>query len=261
MMARLLLNFLTQLNLFVFLVMATAVQAVELKVDSLKWDNERSINGVAVKRASEGDFKIFYAEVGKIVERPIKEVFNDVTRFADRCNDEYKDKRRFTPKDFHCQVLNKNMVETVFIREFKAPLEKIVNRLPGETERFLLYRNLYNRDEFHYYDLVTVVEGKTSAGKQTIKVTYQMLNDDESKIYLASPELKKSVFAAIQGDYILEDLDGQKTLVKMTYASKTDHWMLTSMFATGTIFNSMSEGTSSTLSSLDKPLLVVPASK
>ena len=33
----------------------------------------------------------------------------------------------------------------------------------------------------------------------------------------------------------------------MTYASKTDHWMLNSSFAVGTIYDKIAEGTSSTM--------------
>ncbi len=236
----------------VFLLAFMSCAFADFSIQGLKFEDQRDMNGVHVENAKINDARVFHATLGKVIERPYSDVVSDILRFDERCNNDYRDKRRFSPKEFNCQHLNKNLVESIIIRDIKAPPAKAEN----EKERFLIFRNIYNREAFQNYDLVIFTEKLDGNKKHLAQISYAMMSDDEAQKYLATAEKKKSVFDVIQGTYEIEELDGGKCRVGMTYTTKTSYWMMTNGFAVGMIYKSMAEGTMSTLQSFDHPLVV-----
>ncbi|MBI2520398.1 MAG: hypothetical protein HYV97_08265 [Bdellovibrio sp.] len=243
-----------QPTLLLFLLSWGATAFAQFSIQGLKFEDQRELNGVKVQNAKIDDARVFHATLGKVIERPFADVVSDILHFEQRCNNEYRDKRRFSPKEFNCQHLNKNLVESVIIREIKLPATKMEN----EKERFLIFRNIYNREAFQNYDLVIYTEKTGGLGKRVAMITYSMLSDEEAQQYLTTWEKKKSVFDIIQGSYEIEELEGGKCRVGMTYTTKTSYWMMTNGFAVGMIYKSMAEGTMSTLLSFEHPLAPVP---
>ena len=246
-----------QLTLFLFFVSVAVTAFAEFSLQGLKFEDQREINGVQVQNANVENGRVYHATLGKVIERPFLDVVSDILHFEQRCNNEYRDKRRYSAKDFNCQHLNKNLVESVIIRDIKFPVKKVEN----EKDRFLIFRNIYNREAFQNYDLVIHTEkgGEKSGttGKRVATITYSMLSDEETQQYLTTSEKKKSVFDVIQGSYEIEELDGAKCRVCMTYTTKTSYWMMTNGFAVAIVYKSMAEGTMSTLLSFEHPLAPV----
>ena len=88
---------------------------------------------------------------------------------------------------------------------------------------------------------------KDESKKEQLIVTYTMIPTEEVAKYIDSPKESDSYFNAVEGSYILTRLQDNLIKLTMTYASKTDHWMLNSSFAVGTIYDKIAEGTSSTM--------------
>ena len=143
-----------QLTLFLFLVSVAVTAFAEFSLQGLKFEDQREINGVQVQNANVENGRVYHATLGKVIERPFLDVVSDILHFEQRCNNEYRDKRRYSAKDFNCQHLNKNLVESVIIRDIKFPVKKVEN----EKDRFLIFRNIYNREAFQNYDLVIHTE-------------------------------------------------------------------------------------------------------
>ncbi|OFZ17141.1 MAG: hypothetical protein A2X86_01435 [Bdellovibrionales bacterium GWA2_49_15] len=239
--------------LLIIFIVATAPAFAEFSIQSLKFEDQREMNGVKLETAKVDDARIFHATLGKVIQRPFSDVVSDILHFEQRCNNDYRDKRRFSPKDFNCQHLNKNLVESIIIRDIKLPPAKMEN----EKQRFLIFRNIYNREAFQNYDLVVHTEKIVASGKRLALITYGMLSDEEVLPYLATSEKKKSVFDVIQGSYEVEELEPGKCRVGMTYTTKTSYWMMTNGFAVAMVYKSMAEGTMSTLVSFEHPLAPV----
>jgi hypothetical protein len=212
----------------------------------------RVINGVSLHSGIEGELRTYHATVVKSIEAPFDFIVDKILRFQDRCNNEYKDKRVNLAKDFVCPYHNDNLVESVPIREFKASAPAMEADL---KDRFILWRNIYNREDFNYYDMVEVREISRVKGKREYKITYRMLNDDEVAKFLDEPKKKNSAFNHVEGGYLVKEEEQVKTRVELMYATQTDHWLLNSGLAVSVVMKNVAKGTNNTLDQLTQAVL------
>jgi len=221
--------------------------AFGMLADNIKFDDTRTYGDVIVKNVKQGDFRVYHAELGSDIDSNFDTVLKRILAFDERCNNDYKEKRKYMDKTKDCAQHNDNLVESFIIRDLKKGHAVLDN----ETQRFLILRNIYNRETFQYYDLVTVQQSRNQQGKRKAVVIYRMLSDAEAQTYIEHPVKKNNVFNVIEGVYTIEELGDPKTSVKMSYTSQTDHWMLTSGFAAGIVSKNVAKGTSATLKSLN----------
>jgi hypothetical protein len=214
-------------------------------------EGKKEIEGAILHNLKIGDMRIIDARRDVELEIPLTILAQKVLNFEERCNNEFAERRELSDKKKQCPVLNHNLVESVKI-PFK--LDYKYEKLTGEKERFVLWRKIYNREEYYYYDLVTVVEINSE-----ITISYKMLSDDEAKALIDNPRARNTAFSFIEGGYVLKSDGPAKTKVQMLYLTKTDHWLLNSGPALSVIYKNVAKGFNNTLEQLNQ--LRVPTMK
>lgn len=216
--------------------------------DGIKLNEKKIINNVTLHSTLIEDTRIFHATSTKLVQRSISELIPIVIAFENRCNNDYSKKKTLLINHPRCKYFNQNLVESFPIKKIKKNYKK----LPNEINRFLLHRHVYNRKETYYYDLIIVRKTKNKENQDQVIVSYQMLTDKQVREYMDNPVEKESYFQSAEGAYILTKIGKNQTSIELTYASKTDHWVLNSDLAVSTIYGKIAEGTSSALKTFEK---------
>ena len=200
------------------------------------------INGVKVSSQEEKEFKSFNATGKIVVNADLETIKNEILKFNNRCNQDNKKRRQFTEKSYKCPYHNPSLVESVIIKDIKnKDLEK------ETVDRFLVWRNVYNRNAYSYYDLVEV-KNKSDG----VDIEYSMLPDTEVSKYLNEFTKKETAFDQSSGVFEIRKLkNGQYTLV-LKYYSKTNHWLLSSKMAESTIYEKVAKGVSLAIESVKK---------
>ena len=209
--------------------------------NGIKFEEEFKKDNFVVKNALVEKTRYFQGIGSDVIEANIESVLVQVLDFKSRCNQEFVRKRKETPKEFKCRFHNPSVVESIIIRDFKT--QKNSRKLLDE---FLIWRNVYNRSSYQYYDRVTV----TQVDKKSILVRFEMMKDEDVKKYLDNPKKKDTAFNTTGGEFLLTTLGPKKTKIKMTYFSSTDHWLLSSGMAKDTISEKIAEGSRRTLDSI-----------
>ncbi len=216
--------------------------------EGINLNDKKIIKGVTLHSTLLEDMRIFHATSTKLVQRSISELTPIVIAFENRCNNNYSNKKTLLKNHPKCKYFNQNLVESFPIKTIKKGYKK----LPHETNRFLLHRHAYNRKETYYYDLIIVRKTKNKNNQDQVIVSYQMLSNEQVKKYIDNPVEKESYFQSAEGAYILTKIGENQTSIELTYASKTDHWLLNSDLAVSTIYDKIAEGTSSALKTFEK---------
>ena len=113
-------------------------------------------------------------------------------------------------------------------------------------DEFILWRNVYNRNSWQYYDHVTVKQ----IDKKNILVRFEMMTQEKQDLMLSKSKKRDTAFLTTGGEYYITSLSKNKTKVRMTYFSSTDHWLLSSGMAKGQIVEKIAkEGSRRTLNS------------
>ena len=234
--------------LILCLFLSVQINASSKTIDGKELTGHKVIKKVSLFNTKINDLRIFFAETTGNVKASIEDVTKVVLAFDQRCNNKYVNKRRFTSKKLKCIHHNQNLVESFVIRDFK----KVEKTPDNEIDRFLIYRNIYNRNSYQYYDLVTVREVNNKLGKKKRIISYGMLTKKELKKYIENPLEIKTAFNYAGGKYILTEMSKNVVSLKMEYTSKTDHWLLNSGIAVGTIYEKIAKGTNATLENIIK---------
>lgn len=209
-------------------------------------EDRKDIDGVILHSLKIGDMRIIDARQSIAIKAAVSTLSASILRFDDRCNNDYAERREFSDKKKVCPIFNQNLIESVRL-PLKAGLA--YERLAGEKERFLLWRKIYNREEFNYYDLVTVREINGE-----FIIYYQMLKDEEARALLDNPRPRKTAFNHIEGSYSLRADEEGGTLLTMTYKTQTDHWLLNSGPALSVIYKNVAKGLRNTVEQIEKSL-------
>ena len=202
------------------------------------------IDGISVSASKKGDSKSFFAK-GKVeLESSLTTTKNAILDFNNRCNQKLAKKRTVVSKEFKCKFHNPSLVESVVIKDLRN--KKYTND-KKVLEEFLVWRNVYNRNAYSYYDLIVVRKIK----ENQINVSYKMLNDEEVSFYLNSYKKKKTAFDESRGVFKIQNIKS-KIHLTLNYTSKTGHWLLTSSLAESTILEKVASGTKLAIDAVKK---------
>ena len=209
--------------------------------NGLKFEESFEKEKFVVKNTLVDDVRYFIGEGEETIESSMEKVLVEVLDFSGRCNQDYVKRRKETSKEYKCRFHNPSLVESVVIRDFKKSPES-----KKYLDEFILWRNVYNRNAWQYYDHVTV----TQLDKKNILVRFEMMNKEKQKKYLPKAKKRDTAFLTTGGEYYITRLSKNKTKVRMTYFSSTDHWLLSSGMAKGQIVEKIAEGSRRTLNSI-----------
>jgi len=210
-------------------------------VAKINYEEELKISDFTVRNGLIKDERFFMAEGEEVINASLEKVLIAAASFQDRCNQKLNNKRKFTEKDKVCPYHNPSLVESVIIRDFNK-VKKEANLL----DDFLIWRNVFNRNSYSYYHHVLIRQ----INKKEVHIKFSMLQDNEVKNYLNDFIKRDTAFKTSGGEYFIKSVGKNKTNVKMLYYSSTNHWLLSSSVAKGTIMQRIGEGSRRTLNAI-----------
>jgi hypothetical protein len=199
-------------------------------------DKTEQLNGVSLKSSKEKAVRTFNAVTERTFPYPLTLVKKAVTNFTEKCNNAYKDKRKFSAKEIDCKYHNENLVETFIVNDIR-PMESF----KGLSEFYLVGRQVYNRGNFGFYELATIRESVNEKSQKTISVVLKMLNDADVRLYTTPKFEKASAFDNSTASYTLTELAPNITSMTYEYTADTDHWLLNKEVSVPQVFASISK--------------------
>ena len=174
-------------------------------------------------------------------------VSKGLTNFEEKCNNDHKDKRKFTPETYNCRYYNENFIET-----FKVTDLRRTDDFKEFSEAYLLGRQVYNRGTYGYYELVTVHETKNEKGQKVVSIRLKMLNDNEVSLYTAPKFEQDSSFDSSTTTYILTEISPTQTNFRLEYSALTDHWLLNKEISVPQVFAGISKSINDLVKTLEE---------
>ncbi len=211
-------------------------------------DKKETINGVTVQTGKQDSSRIYQGSITKTFPYKLDTIKKSVMNFHEKCNNSLKERRKFTDKNADCKYHNENLVETLVIKNIK---QTGWTKAPGEVERFIMGRLIYNRGSFGYYELVQIFHGKNKKNQNTIKIVQTMLDDKATKLYVTPAFDKDSAFETIQCTYTLTELSPTKTKLRYKYSANTEHWILNKEVSIPQVFASISKSINDLVKTVD----------
>lgn len=212
----------------------------KFKVDAEEFNQEFNVKSTSGKS---GSIRAYKSSKTELFDMSRDELLPLILNFEEKCNNEYKSKRKLTNPSYDCPIHNQNLIESKIIEldSKKYTFEK------NEIKRFLVKRRIYNQSNYEHYDLIQIFKDK-----KTTSIIQTMLDDEAVKQYLEKPEKKDSVFLEARGSYILKEKGKNKTELTYTYETETDHWILNKSVSTSKMFKASAEGINLLFKSLKK---------
>lgn len=205
------------------------------------------INGVKVKTEKKNGMRSYVGYIEKILPYSIEYVKMGTTNFSEKCNNNYKSKRKYTDKKANCKYHNDNLVESFTLKNIRQH-----ENFKDFNEVYLLGRLVYNRGSFGYYELVKVKEETNHKKLKTISITMEMLNDNQVKKYISPKFSKESAFNTSICTFNLRQIGPEQTLVGYEYSALTDHWLLNKDISITQVFSSISKGINDLMITVEK---------
>lgn len=230
----------------IFVCLATLI-ALYAQASTMKMDKVETINGVDLQSGKQDSVRTYQGHVSKVFRFPLEIVKKGVVNFTEKCNNKFKDKRKYTNKTLDCKYHNENLVESFVVRDLKPSFAKE----NGETERFLIGRLVYNRGNFGYYELVRFFDGVNSKGQRTFMIVQKMLEDKEVNQYISPKFEKESAFDRSTGVYTLTMLGPKETELTYDYKADTNHWILNKEVSIPQVFSSISKSINDLVKTVD----------
>jgi hypothetical protein len=199
-------------------------------------DKTEHLNGVSLKSSKIKAVRTFNAVTERTFPFPIALVKKAVTNFTEKCNNAYKDKRKFSSKEIDCKYHNENLVETFVVKDIRQ-----VENLQELSEFYLVGRQVYNRESFGFYELATISESVDHKNQKIVRVVLKMLNDAEVRFFTTPKFDKASAFDNTIASYTLTELGPSITSMTYEYTADTDHWLLNKEVAVPQVFASISK--------------------
>jgi hypothetical protein len=194
------------------------------------------INGVSLKSGKESAVRTYVGSTEKTYPYPAAIVKKGITNFTDKCNNDYKSKRKFTDEKTDCKYHNDHLVESFVITNLRE-----MDHFKNFSEVYLVGRQVYNRGSFGYYEMVQVAESVNEKKQKTIKITLKMLDDDEVKLFTSPKFSKESAFDASFASFTLTEIAPGQTHMAYEYSAETDHWLLNKEVSVPQVFASISK--------------------
>lgn len=210
-------------------------------------DKTETLNGVNLESEKQSSVRTYSGKIERTLPFAIDLVKKGVTNFTEKCNNSFKDKRKYTSQTVDCKYHNENLVETFQVTDIKEN-----QTLKGFSEYYLLGRQVYNRGAFGYYELVTVSESTNEKNQKTIRVIQRMLNDDEAKMFTSPKFSRESAFDSSMGTFVLTSLGPNETQVQYEYSAETDHWLLNKEVSVPQVFASISKSINQLVSTIEE---------
>lgn len=203
-----------------------------------KFEKKETIKGVTLQTGKKDSSRVYRGSVSKTFPQSLELVKSEVMNFTGRCNNSYKDRRRYTDKKYDCKHHNANLVESFIIKDLKTTgWQKETN----EVDRFLIGRQIYNRGSYGHYEIVQVFETLNDKNQKTVKIVQRMLNDKEVKKYISPKFSKDSAFENSIATFILTEVSPTETAFEYEYIADTEHWILNKEISVPQVFSSMSK--------------------
>lgn len=218
-----------------------------------KMDKKDTINGVFVQSGKNNSTRYYSGSISKIFPYQLGTIRNSIVNFDQKCNNSFKDRRRFTNKSISCKYHNDNLVETMVIKNIKSEGWK---KETGEVERYILGRRIYNRGEFGYYELVRIFESKNQQNQKTVKIVQTMLSDKEARTYLTPAFERDSAFDKASATFTLTEINSRETDLKYEYSAETEHWVLNKEVSVPQVFSSISKSINDLFKTVDAESVV-----
>ena len=204
------------LLLFLFLSLSTLAQ--------------KTIDGVELETSKTNSIRTLKASKSVTLNLGLEDSLKLVINFEEKCNNSYKDRRKWSDKQKSCTFHNNNLIETIHYREIK-------NKNSDLKDHFLLLRHGYNRGTFLYFEEITIEQSANE-----IHVKQRLLSDEEVKTFLETKIETLFSFQSVNPHFHLKALEENKTQLTFTYQSSTDHWLLNKEMMIGEIFESTAKG-------------------
>lgn len=214
-----------------------------------KMDKKDTISGVSVESGKKDSTRLYRGTYTKSFPYSLNTVKNSIVNFQEKCNNNYKDRRKYTDKKLNCKYHNDNLVETIVVKDIK---QVGWAKAEGETERYVLGRLVYNRGSFGFYEVVTVIEGKNAQNQKTVTLVQKMLNDNQAKVYIHPSFERDSAFNDTTATYVLTEIGPNQTALSYEYKAETDHWILNKEVSVPQVFASISKSINDLVKTMDK---------
>ena len=198
------------------------------------FDKTDVLNGVTLKSGKEDSVRSFMANTDKLLPYPINLVKKGITNFSQRCNNSYKDKRKFTSEKENCKYHNENLVESFVIHDIRK-----MDYFKNLSEAYLVGRQVYNRGSFGYYELVTINESMNEKKQKTITIVLRMLDDKEVNLFTDPKFTRETAFDNSATTFTLTQIDANQTHLAYEYRAETDHWLLNKEVSVPQVFASI----------------------
>lgn len=227
---------------FLVSVLSLSASGINIKKYTIDYREKSQEFDVHMLSGKRGDIRLYQGTISDIIARPVQDVLETVLAFDERCNNEYRDKRRISDKSKDCPYNSDSLIESVIVRELKnKKLDK------NEIKRFVVKRRSYNRGVYTYNDLIRVYKYMDG-----FKITMDMLDDKSSKAYISTPLNKKSVMKTSGGTYFILPEGKGRTRYTYTFTCSTDHWLLNKSITVGKFFSDMAKNLRSEFNTLKK---------
>lgn len=211
-----------------------------------KFDKEETLNGIQLKSGKSNSVRTFSAKTEKTFSYPIELVKKGITNFTEKCNNSYKNKRKFTSRQSVCRYHNENLIETFIVQDMR-PMEDFKKF----HEVYLLGRQVYNRGVFGYYEMVTINESQNEKKNKVVTIKLRMLDDNEVK-YLITPKFsRESAFDKSTTIFTLTAVSPEETHVNYEYQAETDHWLLNKEISVPQVFVSIGKNMQELIKTVD----------
>lgn len=208
-------------------------------------DKSDLLNGVELKSGKENQIRSFTGKISKSFPYSLELVKKSVTNFSEKCNNSYKDKRKYVSEDLDCKYHNEHLIESFEVTDIKRPEGK------NATDFYLLGRQVYNRGSYGYYELVEIKNGMNTKGQLTSTVSLHMLDDQEVKAFTQPKFSKESAFDKTHSVYTLVQVSPSETVLTYEYHAETDHWILNKEISVPQVFASISKSINDLLKTVE----------
>lgn len=199
-------------------------------------DKTEQLNGVSLKSSKAKATRTYNATTERTFPYPLSLVRKAVTNFTEKCNNSFKSKRKYSPKEIDCKYHNENLVETFIVKDIRQ-----MEYFKGLSEFYLVGRQVYNRGSFGFYELATVRESVNEKNQKTVSVVLKMLDDADVRLFTTPKFEKSSAFDNSTSSYTLTELAPNITSMSYEYTADTDHWLLNKEVSVPQVFVSISK--------------------
>jgi len=173
----------------------------------------------------------FSVDFKKVLNKPIDSVLKALRSAEQRCNNSFKQSRKYSSRNYPCKYHSKNVVEAV----------KHAIIIPGYSkDDFVQTKFIKKRGDQIVHELYKFKK-KTVQGKKHYSLWTETLDDDTTK-KLTGKDLKLQTAIKISNsEFILKEITPNKTEVTFMYEMATDHWLVNKKIVAGKVFSDLRE--------------------